>query len=415
MKKGTLLFAFLVISSVVLAQKPKKTHDFNVFAKKINFSFVPEYIVNRLPDDRALQFISEKTGTSVADLQKQRVENKNKIREELTEIKKVIPNHIYTNAEVRIVQETPIRIADIVLHCTVTAGEVSFVLKNCIQTNLSWYLGDGVTVEGDGFEGTELANAEFEAEKERRNSTGFLGTMNQLGNLNDSLGNLGAAEQKRMDSINQFRKGYIGQVFPKEVMGPEVSKYYLMDKVDIPLAGYYVKNDGSIVKANIVYRLPEFFVGDLANNFNLIIFHNPKTAKIDVWNAQKDPNYKESVRKNDIQAFFVGGQLFKNYPGVGWRIVMSEGAIHEFISIVKVETNNETIYHTFSQKQKMNGDAFGSFLGSPSTNVILDMMEDSPEIQQELKDGKSQYEVIIKYNYWYDMNYPETVKYIPTL
>jgi len=414
MKKGTLLFAFLVISSIVLAQKPKKTHDFNVFAKKINFSFTPEYIVNRLPDDRALQYISDQTGTSLADLQKQRTANKEKIRAELTKIKTVIPNHIYIDAEVRMVQKTPVKIADIVLHCKVTAGEVSFVLKNCIQTNLSWFLGDGVTVEGDGFEGTIAATEDFEAEKAKRNSSGFLGTMNQIGNFQDSLQDLGAEEQKRMDSINQYRKGYIGQPFPSTGKD-EVNRYYRMDKIDIPLAGYYVKKNGEIVKANIVYRLPEFFVGDLANNFPLIIFHNPKTSKIDVWNAQKDPNYKGEISKNDIQAFFVGDQLFKNYPGVGWRIVVSEGAIHEFVSIVKVESNNKTIYHTFLQKQKMNGEAFGSFIGSPSTNVILDMMEDSPEIQQELKEGKPQYEVIIKYNYWYDLNYPDTVKYIPTL
>ncbi len=415
MKKSILLIALMAISSISFAQKPKKTHDYNVFAKKINFSFTPEYIVNRLPDDKALQYIADKTGATLADLQKQRTENKNKIREELTPIKKLFPTHIYNNAEIVIIQESPIKIANIILNCTVSAGSVQFTLTNCVQTNLSWYLGDGVTVSGDGVAGTELANAEFEAEKERRNSTGFLGKMNQLGNLNDSLENLGAAEQKRMDSINQYRKGYIGQAFPKQGMEPEVNRYYQMDKIDIPLEGYYVKNDGSIVKANIVYRLPEFFVGDLANNFPLIIFQNPKTSKIDVWNAEKDPNFKEQISKNDIQAFYVGGQLFKNYAGVGWRIVMSEGAIHEFVSIVKIEKGDETIYHTFKQKQKLDGEAFGSFLGAPSTNVILDMMEDAPEIQQELKDGKSQYEVIIKYNYWFDLNYPEKVKYTPTL
>ena len=416
MKKGTLLFTFLVISSIVLAQKPKKTHDFNVFAKKINFSFTPEYIVNRLPNEKANLYISEKTNVSVADLKSKNMVSKDSIRKQLTRIQKTIPpgGHIFDHAEIKIIQENPIKIADITLHCKVTAGEVVYTLQNCVQTNASWFLGNGISVTGEGISGTQLAQQEYEAEKARRNSTGVLGKMNQIGSFQDSLNDMGKEERERLDKILALRKGHVAVPYTQKGLD-KLSRYYMMEKVGQAMEGYYVKKDGEIVKAFIAYSLPENFVGEVAPAFSLIICNNRSEDKMDILNSQNDPNFKQFVKKDEIKAFYVGGQLFAFYPNVGWRIVVSEGAIHEFVSIVLVRNGDKKTYHTFNQFQKENGQEYGSFISSPSNNVFIDMMEDSPELQKELKDGGSRFELVIRYNYWYDLTYPETIKYIPTL
>ena len=219
--------------------------------------------------------------------------------------------------------------------------------------------------------------------------------------------------QARMDSLNALRKGHVATTFPMEGIDKS-SKYYRHNLTNMPLEGYYVTLDGTIVSAVIAYQKPEFLIGDFAAGASLFICKEANGKVVDLWNPDTEPNFKEHVKKDHIQAFYVGDQLYANIKNVGWRLVTSEGAIHTFVNMVKVESGGKISYQTYEQTQKMDGTAFGSIIGGPSTNVFIDMMEDCPELAQELKDGVTpRIEVIIRYNRWYDLAFPEKVKYIP--
>jgi hypothetical protein len=406
--KNTLaLIVAITLPMIGLSQKPKKTYDHEKFAKKAIMSMA--YIEKTCADDAALKFISEKTGVSVEELQKQQEANLAILKEDVTFI---MDNGVFGtqgSIELTNVKESPVKTADIVVNYTNKVGDFQYVLTNCVQTNISWYMGDGIDPRGAGVQGI-IANRQARKEKAEN---GFLGKLEAIGEKQDSLIALGEVEGAKRDSINALRKGYLATPFPMQGIDKS-SKYYHHDQVNMPLQGYYITHVGEKIEAVIAYQKPEFFVGDFAAGASLFICKEANNTAVDVLNIDSEPNYLKFVPKDQIQAFYVGGQLFANIKNVGWRIVTSEGAIHTFVNMVKVNSNENVTYQTYEQTQKLGGTAYGSIIGGPSTNVFLDLMEDCPEIAQELKDGTlSRFEAIIRYNHWFDLSFPEKVEYIP--
>lgn len=235
-----------------------------------------------------------------------------------------------------------------------------------------------------------------------------------MGDVQDSLIDVSNKSRDYKDSLNSTRKGYLGAPFPMEKTDRS-SKYYNYSLTDMPLKGYYVKTDGTIVDAVIAYRKPEFMLGSTADVVDLMICKEANNKKLDVLNTGTETNFKAFIPKSTIQAFYVGGQLFINIPNEGWRVLLHEGAIRYFANIEKIGSGSSAKYEAFEQYQKLNETAFGAILYSPSKNVILDMMSDSPEIAESYKNETyTQFEAIIRFNYWYDLRYPEKVKYVPT-
>ena len=411
MKTTLVSIIAILISVITYAQKPSKTHNFEKFGKKAVMSMA--YIHKMCVNDAALEYISKKTGTSTDELKNKKEADLVKINED---IKFISESGIYGamgDIELTNVKESPIKTADIVVNYKNKAGNYQLILTNCVQTNISWYMGDGIKPAGDGV-AKIIAKRK---EKKEKAESGVLGKLSELDKKQTELleesDKLKEAEQTKRNELNALRKGHVSTPFSMNGLDKS-SKYYKHEQTNMPLQGYYVTKGGELVSAVIAYQKPEFLIGDFASASSLFICKEANGKKVDVLNPDSEPNFKEYINKGQIQAFFVGGQLYANINKVGWRIVTSEGSIHTFINMVKFTSNNKTSYQTFEQTQKMDGTAFGSILKGPSTNVLLDLMEDCPEIAQKLKDGTySQFEAIVRYNYWYDLNYPDKVKYIP--
>ena len=150
MKRSIILFVLAVALPLVgFSQKPKKTHDHEKFAKKAIMSMA--YIEKMCVDENALNYISEKTGVSVDDLKKQQESNLEILKED---VQFIMDNGIWGtqgSIELTNVKETPVKTADIVVHYTNKSGDFTYVLTNCVQTNISWYMGDGIDPRAQEF------------------------------------------------------------------------------------------------------------------------------------------------------------------------------------------------------------------------------------------------------------------------
>lgn len=403
MKKIILGILVVTITLTSFAQKPKKTHDAQKFMKKVQFTFVPEYIHKWMPDDAALQYISEKSGQSLDELKAANKTNLETIKKAITDINALGLVYVWDNAEVKVKQESPVKIADILVHCHAKDKKFVFNLTNCVQTNLSWYLGDNIIPEGEGFEATIAAK-----EDKPKKPGGLLGKMNDL---NEGMKDAGtkaqiqlAAQQMITDSINDYRPGY--EAKHQSFKFDEAKKNVLM-------SGYYVNKDGSIHSTFIPYQKPEFLFGELAQGFDLLTYQGGKNSVADVFNATTDPNFDKFIKKNQLKAFYLNGNLYKVHGIYGWGIVLNEGAIHSFLTVVKLEVNGKPSYQIFKQTQKLDGEAFGGPYTPISEKNLLKMMEDAPEIIQQYKDGKlTLNQAEVEYNIWYDKEYPNKVDYL---
>ncbi len=400
----TLLLLFIVPTSLI-AQKPKKTYDHEKFAKKAIMSM--NYIEKMCADDAALSFISNKTGVSVEELKERQAKNLEMIKED---VKFIMDNSIFgvqESIELTNVQENPVKTADIVVHYSNKDGAFTYVLTNCVQTNISWYMGDGIDPRGEGVKDIIAAR---EARKEKAEN-GLWGKLKEVEQKVEAAEEARRKEQAFIDSLNALRSGHVATLFPMNGTDKS-SMYYRHDKIDMPLKGYYITNEGKFVDAVIAYQKPEFFVGDFAASANLVICKEANGIKVDVLNPDSEPNFERFIEKGKLRAFYVGDQLFANIDNVGWRIVTSEGAIHTFATIVKVTAGTNSSYQTFEQTQRLNGEVFGSIIGGPSDDKIADLMADAPEIVKEFKDGTiSRLEAIVRYNLWYDKEHPGQVPY----
>lgn len=203
------------------------------------------------------------------------------------------------------------------------------------------------------------------------------------------------------------RPGYIAKSFNYE---------FKEDKVGIPMQGYYIEKNGTEVEAIIAYNKPEFFTGDFAAGASLYICKTLTGTPVGLFDPN-DANHKEYINKDNIKAFFIDGHLYANIEKVGWRIVLSEGAIHNFIQVVKMTKSGKNYYVHFKRKQWFQDEPFGSALAPISTKNHLAMIERVPSdlwvmkgktpaaIVADYKNSKySLYESEGRYNRWVDEN-----------
>ena len=386
----TLMVLFILPSA--FAQKPKKTIDSEKFAKKVKFSFVPQYVNSRAPDAKALEYIAEKTGTPLNEVKKKDEADRISLKEDVQLFSKYGLIFTVTKVEEKIKQSTPIKIADIVMHCATGSSSFELTLENCVQTNISWYLGDGASWKGDVFAGLDEDLAEQE-EKE---------------NAAEAKQKKEQAEKERRefvrDSLLVARPGWESTITTFE---------FDESKEALPMEGYYILNSGEKVNAVIAYQKPEFFVGDFAASSQLYICKRANGQKVDLLNPNLESNFDKHIDKSSIKAFYIDGRLYRNYENIGWRIALNEGAIHSFIKVVKITNQGNTVYKSFKQTQKLGGEAYGSVISSIKEEDLLAMMSDAPEIVQNYRDGiRDRYETEIAYNNWFEENHPGKVDYL---
>lgn len=183
------------------------------------------------------------------------------------------------------------------------------------------------------------------------------------------------------------RPGYVAKSFNYE---------FKEDKVGIPMKGYYIEKNGNEVAAIIAYNKPEFFVGDFAVGASLYICKTLTGKPVGLFDPD-DANHKEYINKDDIKAFFIDGHLYANIEKVGWRIVLSEGAIHNYIQVVKMTKSGKNYYVHFKRKQWFQNDPFGSALSPISTKNHLAMIERVPSDLWVMK-GKTPAAIVADYN-----------------
>ena len=193
-------------------------------------------------------------------------------------------------------------------------------------------------------------------------------------------------------------------------------------KFNMPMQGYYILKNGTEVKAVIANSKPEFFVGDFAASSSLYICKSVTGTAVNIFNPD-DPNHKEYITKDQIKAFYVNGYLYANLPNVGWRIVLTEGAIHTYIDVKKVEIGNNISYPSFRYTQWLDGHSSGSLMSGISDEELLKMLKKTPPLvragasPQSIVDGYEAkqyalYEAENKYNIWYDNNSEAAIDYI---
>jgi hypothetical protein len=147
MKTTLNLFLMLLIAVASTAQvKPDKTFDHVAFGKKVygNFSAGMDQTIF-LPDNKALEFISSKTGKSIDELKAEKEQNKDYINEGKRALQADnAGGKTVSTVELQSVDHPQLTMANIII----VAGPNRIVLGNCIQTDRTWVLGDYFGLEG---------------------------------------------------------------------------------------------------------------------------------------------------------------------------------------------------------------------------------------------------------------------------
>ena len=139
-------FFFLSFLAGIAQSKPEKTFDHEKFAKKVygNFSAGMDQSIF-LPDDKALEFISVKTGKKIEYLKTEREQNKKYISEDkLTLQKENAGGKMVMGVELVKVDHPQLTMGNIIIN----AQGMKIVFGNCIQTDITWVLGDYMCLEG---------------------------------------------------------------------------------------------------------------------------------------------------------------------------------------------------------------------------------------------------------------------------
>jgi len=142
---------FLLLTSAVLAQpKQQKTFDHVTFGKKIygNFSAGMNTAIF-LPDDKALAFISTKTGRSLDDLKKEKELNITYIQADKGTLQgEQAGGLMVAKVDLVKVAHPSLTMANIIIEVGAGATMKRIELGNCIQTDVTWVLGDYMCLEG---------------------------------------------------------------------------------------------------------------------------------------------------------------------------------------------------------------------------------------------------------------------------
>lgn len=139
----------LLATFVAHGQKPKKTFDHTEFSKQvvlgIAYSMDGSYL-----DYNAQQYIIIKTGKTSSEISEMAANYKASCEKDLVEIRNQKLAIMVETVDVSVIQESPYKVADIIIHSTYDGKKIDLKLTNCIQTDRSWFLGDHITASGDG-------------------------------------------------------------------------------------------------------------------------------------------------------------------------------------------------------------------------------------------------------------------------
>lgn len=114
MKKSLTILSFVLLASVVFAQKPKKTYDYEVFAREVIKSLT--FGVDRFyPNDYDLQAISKTSGKSMDQLREERDACKRTINPDISNFVALKTPVNPISFELNIHEESPFKKADITI------------------------------------------------------------------------------------------------------------------------------------------------------------------------------------------------------------------------------------------------------------------------------------------------------------
>jgi len=392
----------LGISLLGMAQKPKKTHDYQKFAKKMVL-YMNGDVKQMCPNKDAIAYIAEKTGRSADAVKEETAANCKTL---VADVKFMNDNGIYRvveSTELKVKQESPVKIADILLHCKYKGDEYTITLTNCVQTNLTWVPGDGATASGPSVDDIVARNNE----KKEKGS----GLMAKLEKIEE--------QQERFDSINAANTvepvppyQYFGQTRTSNFANP-VEQYFDFSTVDRPLRGYIIAKDGTRTDCVIKNQAPE----DLQRHSSTLLIYNHAYGEAG-YEEDETTNFKQVMMKESLRAFYVGGNLYVN-DGEQWSILMREGAIRKIVRLVPAEKDGKTVYLVGKILQKLNGPLMNeSNLALTFKNTMSDWVKENPELAEKIKNKEDGYRwtnsstVIHMYNQWYEEQFPEQAPYV---
>lgn len=433
--KKRLPFLFVAILMVLTAnaQKPKATFEFEAFAKK-SVQYMNVGIAAMCAKDPELEYIATTTGKPLEEVKAQFEANKNVVIADVDFLNKNGIARIFDKAELNVTQETPIKIADIICYCHYKEKAFTLTLTNCVQTNTTWVMGDGVEPKGDGIadlialkksKGETFANSGLgkmaaaaaadkaaQAKKDSIDET--------VKTKNDSVTRRATDAQRLADRIasakaGNIRKGYHATLFP-EHDNLNYSPYYHTEAFGQYLPGYYVDRAGQTVYVD------------------KIKYSDPFTMMLGPLLEPPLTDFK------NIAAYAVGDQLYTQFkPGTEiaimgfsmgdapalppWALVVDEGAIRKLVSAHKVGGNVSGV--TLSgvsadrmfQKLDENVVTLSSMITQYKKRMAV-LVGDNAEMAVKIEKGVDGYRyenldnILLEYNAWYDKQYPGKVKYL---
>lgn len=150
MKRISFSIYCLVIILPIVAKAQKGT-DHDKFARKFyqHYSYDESKVENLLPDAAALSYISSKTGEPLDALQARNEQQRKFLKSDLSKLSDAGENkkNVIDDSRIEIKQETPIKVADILLMTHWGSQKFTILLQNCVQTDKGWFLGDFVGLQ----------------------------------------------------------------------------------------------------------------------------------------------------------------------------------------------------------------------------------------------------------------------------
>lgn len=144
------MFLILGFATGLNAQKPQKTFNHEKFANKVygNFSANMNPTVF-LPDGKALAFISAKTNIPIEKLRQEQEQIKQWLEEDVARLRtENIGGLMISKFELKPVADPQLTKGNIIIEINTSKGLKRIELANCIQTDVTWVLGDYIGLEG---------------------------------------------------------------------------------------------------------------------------------------------------------------------------------------------------------------------------------------------------------------------------
>ncbi|HUX97521.1 MAG TPA: hypothetical protein VMV47_17440 [Bacteroidales bacterium] len=413
MKKLTSMFILLLLAASLSAQgKPKKTFDATAFGKQVVLGIAYDMDAS-CANENAKQYISKKTGMPAADVTQMVTDYRSSLETDLTDIRSQKLPILVQTVDVEVIEETPVKKANLIIHSNYKGTKIDLRLTNCIQTDQTWVLGDHIIASGDGIAQTVAKNEERKANTQ----TGVLGKLQALDTKQkEDEAKAQAEAAARPVEPEKIIKGYVGKRFGQ--IGLDGSTRYIhYDKIGLPLKGYIISNSGVKTDVVIAYQESEklFFPG-----FDLAICKEENNKKADILNPQNEPNFDRWVKKEDLKAFYVGDQLFYQAMPGKWFILMSEGALKNLVSILKITNNGKDSYKAVEWIQKLDSEPVGkSGMTLNFKTSMSSLVSENKEMALKITNKAEGYQwqniitVQEEFNIWYELqSYLPPVKYV---